>query len=88
MNDLLVILVLSALSVAAIAGPWIWRKAKTALAKEPGAAPSSDDFENRMRLVRELLEAVDGCQTATEAVKHAGDVIARHWRDHEEDLYE
>jgi hypothetical protein len=88
MNDLLVITVLSVLSFATIAGPWAWGKVKTALAKVPGTAPSGDDFENRMRLVRELLDAVEDCDTATEAVKHAGDVIARHWRDHEEDLYE
>ena len=88
MNELLVITILSILSVATIAGPWVWGKAKSALAKEPGAAPSGDDFENRMRLVRELLDAVEDCETATEAVKHAGDVIARHWRDHEDDLYE
>ena len=86
MNDIVVIFVLAGLSAATLGGPWLWGKVKSAFSRVPGAAPSGDEFENRMRLVRELLASVEDCDTATEAVQHAGDVIARHWRDHEDDL--
>ena len=44
-----------------------------------GASPS--DFEYRMRLINELLEACQKCEAEIKAVTSAGDVIAKHWKE-------
>ena len=81
--DAIVIIVLALASAAGIGGPWAWKKLVSIRGSKK--KPSEDEFENRMRLVQELLTAVDDCDPAVEAVIHAGDVIARHWREHDED---
>jgi len=39
------------------------------------------DFELRMELINQLLDACEGCPDETKAVVTAGDVIAKHWRE-------
>jgi len=40
-----------------------------------------------MDLINELLDECDGCDAETAAVIEAGDVIAKHWRELEEEAH-
>ena len=74
--------VLVVLSVAGIAWPKIsefFLKSKGDKKVDLAASPS--DFEYRMRLINELLEACQKCEAEIKAVTAAGDVIAKHWKD-------
>jgi hypothetical protein len=82
MNELIVVSVLVVLSILGIAWPnisgWLLKS------KEGGQidlASSPSDFEYRMRLINELLEACQKCEAEIKAVTAAGDVIAKHWKD-------
>ena len=80
--ETITVLVLVLLSIAGIA----WPRISSLLLKSKGekqidlAAPPSD-FEYRMRLINELLEACQKCEAEIKAVTAAGDVVAKHWKD-------
>ena len=82
MNELIVVSVLVVLSVIGIAWPnisgWLL-KSKEGRQVDLSASPG--DFEYRMRLINELLEACHKCEAEIKAVTSAGDVIAKHWKD-------
>ena len=82
MNELIIVSVLVVLSILGIAWPnisgWLL-KSKEGKQIDLAAAPS--DFEYRMRLINELLEACQKCEAEIKAVTAAGDVIAKHWKD-------
>jgi hypothetical protein len=75
-NEVIIVSALVLLSVAGI----MWPKVaafflKTNSQRIPG------EHQVRMDLIRDLLEACEGCEAETKAVSAAGDVIAKHWRD-------
>jgi len=81
-TEVIVIGVLIVLSIAGIA----WPKISSFLLKNKGdkkidLAASPSDFEYRMRLINELLEACQKCEAEVKAVTAAGDVVAKHWKD-------
>ena len=82
MNELIVVSVLVVLSILGIAWPnisgWLLKSKE---GKQIDLAASPSDFEYRMRLINELLEACQKCEAEIKAVTAAGDVIAKHWKD-------
>ena len=76
MNELVIVSVLVVLSIVGIA----WPKISAAFLKsKSGRDP--DNFQLRMDLINDLLDACEGCEAETKAVTAAGDVIAKHWKD-------
>ena len=79
-SEVMIVAGLVVLSIAGIA----WPKISGALFKS-GAQRSPDKFQNRMDLINELLDACEGCDAETKAVEAAGDIIAKHWRENDDE---
>ena len=75
-KEIIAVSLLVILSAASFAWPQI---SKWLLSTGGGRSP--DKHQKRMDLIRDLLEACEGCEAETKAVSAAGDVIAKHWRD-------
>ena len=74
--------VLVVLSIAGVAWPRISKLIlKEGEAKQVDLGASPSEFEYRMRLINELLEACQKCEAEIKAVTAAGDVIAKHWKE-------
>lgn len=75
-TEVIVVAVLVILSIAGIA----WPKISSAFLNA-GSTRDPDQFQRRMDLINDLLDACEGCEAETKAVVAAGDVIANHWRE-------
>ena len=79
-TETIVVIFLVVLSILGIA----WPRISGALFKS-GTQRSPDKFQNRMDLINELLDACEGCEAETKAVEAAGDIIAKHWRENDDE---
>ena len=79
-TETIIVIFLVVLSILGIA----WPKISGAIFKS-GAQRSPDKFQNRMDLINDLLDACEGCEAETKAVEAAGDIIAKHWRENDDE---
>ena len=79
-TEIIIVIFLVVLSILGIA----WPKISGAIFKS-GAQRSPDKFQNRMDLINDLLDACEGCEAETKAVEAAGDIIAKHWREDDDE---
>lgn len=79
-TETIIVIFLVVLSILGIA----WPKISGAIFKS-GAQRSPDKFQNRMDLINDLLDACEGCEAETKAVEAAGDIIAKHWREDDDE---
>lgn len=78
--------VISILVVLSVAGVF-WPKISNVFSFKGIDKHNPDKFQRRMDLINELLDECDGCDAETAAVIEAGDVIAKHWRELEEEAH-